>query len=321
MLYPLAVVWAGVACARRRFLSGRAEAATIPTLVVGNLHSGGSGKTPLVAAIAEHYRPRLPAIISRGYRGSKSKEGTRVFDDGFGPESFGDEPWMLFRALGLPVFIGARRARAIAQAAQAGAGLAVLDDGFQNFSFAHHTDIIALSADRPTSEYCLPLGDLREGFGALRAAHAVVLTGTTGAEPWREFLQSHFPHLRVFQAETRVEGIWGAEGRVENLGDLGWGAFCGIANAGRFGVAARQWVQAQFVEVFADHHRYTEEDIQSLLKLKNRSQVHHLLTTEKDWHKVAARFQEAQQSLFYLKVRYHLDASFWNFLDACLGAA
>jgi len=326
VLFPLALVWGYVTHWRRKLVAPRApERVRGKVIVVGNVHSGGSGKTPLVAAIAERFSDRQPVLVLRGYRGELSHAGARVQEGPGGPSRYGDEAWMLHRRTGQPVYIGRRRGEALAKAqAETGAQLFLLDDGFQNFSFRHAIDLVAVSTERAVEAYCLPLGDLREPLAALGTAAAVVLTGSptaTHRADWKAFLSREFPALPVFEATAEIEGIWGRGGAAASTGNLAWGAFAGIAHPERFAAAAKSAVDAHFVEVFADHHPYTAEDIQNLLRLRKRHGTHHFLTTEKDWHKAAPLFEEAQQELFYLRIRYVLPESFWYFLQSHLETA
>ncbi|MBY0369237.1 tetraacyldisaccharide 4'-kinase [bacterium] len=326
VLFPIAGMWAGIVGLRRRFLAPRApHRVQGKVVVVGNIHSGGSGKTPLLAAIAERFHALGPVIVSRGYRGALSKAGSRVQDHASGPALYGDEAWMLHRRTGCPVYIGAHRGKALERAqAETGSRLFLLDDGFQNFSFRHGIDLVAVSMDRPVAEYCLPLGDLREGLGALASATAVLLSGeatSTYREEWKSFVAKHFPELTVFEVLRETEGVWGREGRVEVAGNLGWGAFCGIANPGRFGRSLQQVLRPDFLETFADHHAYSERDIDELAALQKRRETHHLITTEKDWHKASPLFEARNQALFYLRIRYVFPESFWYFLETRLETA
>lgn len=297
------------------------------TIVVGNLHSGGSGKTPLVAAIAEHFAARQPVIVSRGYRAALSQRGAKVDRRApGGPAAFGDEPWMLAHRVSCPVYIGADRAAALARAeSETDGGLFVLDDAFQNLRFRHDTDLVAVQTDRRLSDaYCLPLGDLREPFSALAAAHAVVLIPGQDAESaseWRAFLQTQFPQLPRFEARLEVEGIFNHEGKATVGTSLQWGAFSGIARPQAFAASLATVLTPKFLESFPDHHAYEGRDIDRLFELKAKHDTHHFVTTEKDWHKARPLFAERAVELFYLRIGYVLSEDFWYFLKTRLETA
>ncbi|MCB0406013.1 MAG: tetraacyldisaccharide 4'-kinase, partial [Bdellovibrionales bacterium] len=106
---PLSLVWAFVARLRRRHAPAGAYRSSLRVLCVGNLHSGGSGKTPVVRAICEGLKGIRPAVLARGYRARLSRSGALVDKLVGGPAEFGDEPWMLAQVLDCPVYIGADR--------------------------------------------------------------------------------------------------------------------------------------------------------------------------------------------------------------------
>jgi tetraacyldisaccharide 4'-kinase len=284
-------------------------------ICVGNLHSGGSGKTPLVISIADHFSSMKPVVLSRGYR---SKGTGRVdLSVAEGPERFGDEPWMIARRLGCPVLVDANRQRALEMIERERIGeLVLLDDGFQHFRVEPTVSLVAISADRPPKDsYCLPLGDLREPLVALRSAAAVVLTSGSDRDfssEWRELLTATFPSVRLFRAIRR----WEAPG-PEGIGRLG--AFCGIAGAERFFVDAAAHVAPLVLQkAFADHHAYSDEDIRNLVDNGRQCGVTHWITTEKDHAKVAARFQARGQTPLVARIKYELPEDFWYFLRSFL---
>ncbi len=157
----------------------------IPVVLVGNITVGGTGKTPLVALLAEQFVQTgfRPAIISRGYGGRRGvgpavvSNGSRVL---LGPLEAGDEPWMLARMLpGVPVVVGADRVSAAALAVdQLSATVLVLDDAFQQRErFPSGFRVVTLNAADPFGNGALlPAGTLREPTASLGEAQTVVLT-------------------------------------------------------------------------------------------------------------------------------------------------
>ena len=153
---------------------------------VGNLHWGGSGKTPLVAAIAAHLRDRGTAvcILSRGY-GSQGRD-VRVVSAGegpiLGPLVAGDEPVLLAGELpGVAVVVGPDRHRDGVQALrrlEPAPDLFLLDDGFSHLRLHRDLDLVAFPAGDPFGGgRLLPSGRLREPLAAMARAHAAILTG------------------------------------------------------------------------------------------------------------------------------------------------
>ena len=152
---------------------------------VGNLVAGGSGKTPVVAAVAA-VLTRLghrPAILSRGYGRSSRSADVVIVTDGTGPlvsvDESGDEPHMLARdTAGVPIVVAADRARAGHAAIDRFDSTAlILDDGFQHLQLERTIDLLVLSS-ADFFEELLPSGRLREPLSAARAADAVLVYGT-----------------------------------------------------------------------------------------------------------------------------------------------
>lgn len=140
--------------------SDRVRPTVLPSLSVGNLTVGGTGKTPVAAWCARELRKRgaKPAIVLRGY---------------------GDDEWRVHSLLnpGVPVVVAKDRLMGVAKASESGANCVVLDDAFQHRRAGRSADIVLMSADRWTGECrLLPAGPFREPMSALRRATSVVIT-------------------------------------------------------------------------------------------------------------------------------------------------
>ena len=151
----------------------------IPVIVVGNLTAGGSGKTPLVLWIAEFLRAKgwRPGIVSRGYKGkSESPRAATIASD---PAEVGDEPVVLARRSGCPVWVGADRVQACAalRAQNAEVDVLVLDDGLQHYALRRDLEIAVVDARGFGNGGFLPAGPLREPPSRLRSVDAVVSHG------------------------------------------------------------------------------------------------------------------------------------------------
>jgi tetraacyldisaccharide 4'-kinase len=175
---------------RRRWYRERARRLPLPVICVGNLHWGGGGKTPLVAAVAGHLRQRGLAvcILSRGYGGHG--HGVRVVSRGDGPllapAEAGDEPVQLAGELpGVAVVVGADRHRAGMEALanlRPAPDLFLLDDGFSHLALHRDLDLLAFPAADPFGGGRLwPSGRLREPLAASARADAALLTGAPAA--------------------------------------------------------------------------------------------------------------------------------------------
>ena len=195
---PWQLLYGGAHRLRRRWYRDRAGRLPRPVVSVGNLHWGGGGKTPLVAALACHLRDRglQVCVLSRGYRRGRQGGGggSRVVSTGrgplLGPEEAGDEAVLLAAELpGVAVVVGADRRRAGLLALERLApppAVFVLDDGFSHLALARDVDLLAFPAGDPFGGgRLLPGGRLREPLAAAARASAVVLTGAPDGEAER----------------------------------------------------------------------------------------------------------------------------------------
>jgi tetraacyldisaccharide 4'-kinase len=250
---------------------------------VGNLSVGGSGKTPVVARVAEILRDDgLPvAILSRGYRGSFRGEalvvgdGSSVLADA---AMAGDEPVMLARALeGVVVAVGPRRDR-VGRAVEArfGPRVHVLDDGFQHLRLARDLDLVCV-APGDLSDVPLPAGRLREAPAALERADAILLADADGPPPLRLARQ-----VDAFQVSRRVLGFFdlGGEARPTPARPF---LLSGIARPERFEADVRAHAgSVAGSATFADHHRFTAGELREALDSARSAGADAVVTTAKD---------------------------------------
>ena len=184
LLKPLSMLFAKIAAKRRDdFVSGRlkSEKLPVPVVVVGNIHAGGTGKTPIVAALVSGLQEKgiKVGIISRGY-GRKSK-AVHVLNAASRAEDAGDEPLLLFRKTGAPTAVGSSRAEAgrALLAAHPDIRLIVADDGLQHYALQRDVEIAVFpAADTGRTDLdLLPNGSLREPLSRLDSVDAVVVSG------------------------------------------------------------------------------------------------------------------------------------------------
>jgi tetraacyldisaccharide 4'-kinase len=293
-LYGTAATW------RRRWYAhnpSRRRRLDRPVISVGNLNTGGSGKTPIVAYIAGLLAARgeRPAILSRGYGRTSPESGATVVSDGttvFAPlERAGDEPLMLARALSnVPVVVSANRYVAGCVAERTlGATVHVLDDGFQHLGLERDVDLL-VACSRDLSDQVLPAGRLREPLTAAASADALLVEGSSpaGIDEFKRALGVG----TAFHAERRLGGPrWlhsGAPATV-GAGDV-IVAVAGIARPDRFFAdleAAHLVPRAKLV--FRDHHPYTDADIERIARAARDTGATLVLTTEKDAVRLSAR--------------------------------
>jgi 3-deoxy-D-manno-octulosonic-acid transferase len=308
-LWPLARLWlAGGAVKRRRGKARQSHLAT-PVISVGGLTAGGAGKTPLVLWLAERLKERghRPAILTRGYRRRIAERHTVVAPGERAPAALtGDEAQMYVRAGIGPVGIGADRAgvgRLIEERFQPDVFL--LDDGFQHWRLARSVEIVALDGLDPFGGFeAIPLGRLREPLGALGRADAIVVTRTaagesiTAIEAWVRQYNAKAPLLRASVAARGWKDA--AAGRAASLPPR-VAAFCGLGNPDSFWRTLRELgISPAWRRAFADHHRYTREDLRQMTAEAQAAGAEALVTTEKDRANLGEDWQEAVAPLAVL---------------------
>jgi tetraacyldisaccharide 4'-kinase len=270
-LNPLSAMYGGVIGVRNALYDRkvlRSCALSGPVISVGNVSSGGSGKTPFVILLGELLNARgIPFdVLSRGY-GRKTRGVLRVNPGGL-PAEFGDEPLLIARRLQSPVVVGEDRYEAgrIAES-QFGPQIHLLDDGFQHRGLARDFDIVLVTPE-DRRDRLLPAGRLRESLQSLRRADAIVLA--SGAAP------------EAFPLADKI--VWRARrGIVAHNTPPRPVVFCGIARPQNFLLQLRAAGIDPVAEAFfRDHHAYTEKDVRELLQLRQRSEAGGFVTTEKD---------------------------------------
>jgi tetraacyldisaccharide 4'-kinase len=247
-----------------------------PVVSVGNLSAGGAGKTPFTMALARLLTARGAQVdvLSRGY-GRTAKDAARVRLDGEAAE-FGDEPLLMARATGLPVYVAAERYEAGVLAEHGseptdGLRVHLLDDGFQHRQLARDVDILLVNGE-DWRDALLPAGNLREPLHGAKRADVIVIPAEDAA----------------LERELRAWGwsgpVWRVRRTMETPSVAGpVFAFCGIARPGQFfsGLEAAGVVVAGR-RALRDHHRYTAGDVAALLGRARAAGAAALVTTEKD---------------------------------------
>ena len=326
---PLGAVYGRVAGLRRQWYARHPERRRtlgVPVVSVGNLVVGGSGKTPVTAALAQLLlnAGERPAILSRGYRRRTRAEEVVVVGDGAqvlaSVRESGDEPQMLARMLrGVPVVVCARRYRAGEIAvSRFGATVLLLDDGFQHLELARDVDLLIVSPG-DLDEQVLPAGSLRESLDAGRMADAVLVPAALDEA---QRVATAVGVGRAFGIEARYESV-----RAVTNGDLVGSrlspfakapgdrpdpesripepqaerviAVAGIARPQRFfdALPGLGWNVAERV-VFPDHHWFDDRDVARVESTAKAHGAEAVITTEKD----ATRLSEVTCTMPWLYV-------------------
>jgi tetraacyldisaccharide 4'-kinase len=253
-----------------------------PVISVGNLTTGGTGKTPVVAAVVQMlvHRGLKPGIASRGYRSvdAGGNDEKRVLD---------------LLCPGVPHVQNRDRVAAARELVASGADIIVLDDGFQHRRLKRDLDIVLIDATNPWGYgRQLPRGLLRESRRGLERARLVLVTRSdliSSAE--REHLLDEITRLTsaaIITSRFVPHGLRDQTGVIHS-GEAWKGrqvvAFCGIGNPAGFRATLERAglvLHSHSVTAFADHHHYTRSDFDSLIAEAQASSSSALICTLKD---------------------------------------
>ena len=248
-----------------------------PMISIGNLSTGGAGKTPFAIALARLLTEHGFAVdvLSRGY-GRDRAAAAHVDPHGSAAE-FGDEPLLIAREAGVPVYVARERyeagvlAEAESAQGEARPRIHILDDGFQHRQLHREVNILLLNRD-DWQDRLLPGGNLRERRGAAERADVIAIPEDEGG----------------LEEEIRAWGWKGPLWRLRRRMDVPRiegpvVAFCGIARPDQFftGLEAAGLRVAERI-AFRDHHHYVPGDVDRLLRVASAAGARALITTQKD---------------------------------------
>jgi len=269
------------------------------TISVGNITTGGTGKTPLVAFIANVLAERgeKVCIITRGY-GRKNPNERVLVSDGADIVTdaaiTGDEPLELARRLREKAVIVADADRVAAAKwtrEEFRITAFVLDDGFQHRRAKRDLDIVCVDAAMPFGNgKMLPAGTLREPLENLRRSDAIVLTRANLADDIKSVRRqiATLTTAPIFECRTRIDQIISLQDYLK--GDVTTGsstinrmfAFCGLGNPADFFQTAAERFDLCGTDAFRDHHAYSKSDIDEIEREAVAAGAEGLITTGKD---------------------------------------
>ena len=281
--------------------------ATVPVICIGNLTTGGTGKTPLAIAIGERLKARglRVAFLSRGY--GADVPGAMIVDATQDRAvDVGDEPLLL--AQYAMAVVSPDRPAGARLAVSRGAQVIVMDDGFQNPSLAKDLSFVVIDAAKGIGNGCVfPAGPLRENVeDGMARAHGVIVMGTGTAA---------YPDTKPVMRANLVP-VSGEAARINGRVVV---AFAGIGRPEKFYETATSCgAIVKATKDFPDHHVFTSDEIAELAYLA-KSHAAGLLTTEKDWLRLPPDFREQVDRL---KVAAQFDdesnTQLENFITQCL---
>jgi tetraacyldisaccharide 4'-kinase len=342
LLWPLTLPYGAAAHLRARaYRKGILKQQHLDGTVisVGNLTTGGTGKTPMVLWIAERLlaEQKNVGILTRGYRGEKiaptSKDNAVATAQqnaaAHALTTTSDEVRLLQSRLGdrLQFGVGANRYEQGRELAKRGVNWFVLDDGFQHLQLARDVDIVLIDATNPFSGgRLLPAGHLREPRSALARADIIVITRSAHA-PAIESAIRRDSAAPIFYARPKLDAIHSftegqAAGAVAAEVRPELFALCGIGNPSAFLDDLRTWgLNIVGHKFFPDHHRYTDNDDEEILQRASEAGASGLICTEKDVYNLRAAHKR-KLPMFYSSISMQIDDAddFWRTVLATAGS-
>ena len=290
ILFPLTILYWIIIQVRNLFYDlGVLRAVKIDCKVisVGNISSGGTGKTPTTIYLASllSEKGKKVGILSRGY--GRKTSGAIVASDGTGNieawETIGDEPFMMAQKLPeVPIVVDSNRVRGgNLLISKFGVDHIILDDGYQHRRLHRETDIVLIQEETKPGVFwsLLPTGFYREPLSSLKRSSAIILSKSNIVSPDTSFIDllSEF-NKPLFQSELRPDPETGM------LSDKKVMLLAGIGNPSAFNdLVTRSGIQILGQRFFGDHHKFTSSDMKEIKMMFEMSKADVVLTTEKDF--------------------------------------
>jgi len=265
----------------------------VPVVVVGNITVGGSGKTPIVIALANHFRQqgKQVGVVSRGYRGSH-QQGSLSVDQNTEAQLSGDEPLLIAIQSQVPVMVNADRAQAVKDLIiEHSVDLVISDDGLQHYAMGRQVEIAVVDGERRFGNgFFLPAGPLRESPSRLKTMDFVI---NNGAQHTGE-ITSILKPIKFANVATSEEQM------LDFFNDQTCHAVAGIGHPQRFFDTLTQLGIKVEAHAFADHHAFTQTDLAF-------DDDYPILMTAKDCVKCR---EFATDQMWYLQVEAELSDDF-----------
>jgi tetraacyldisaccharide 4'-kinase len=264
---PFAALFASVSALRRfawRVGLLSEQRLPVPVIVVGNVAAGGSGKTPVVIWLAHALQQRgwRPGVISRGYGGRAT--GPTAVKAQSDPAEVGDEPVLIKRRTGVPVWIGRDRPAVgcALLALHPDVNVIISDDGLQHYRLARDVEIVVLDERMLGNTLPLPAGPMRESLRRVRQAHLAILHGESSARTRRAIGKTRTVDMslvagRFYRLQDPAKQV-----DADALKPLMLKAVAGIGRPERFFQSLRALgLTPRDMRAFPDHHAFSERDL------------------------------------------------------------
>ncbi|MDM1092714.1 tetraacyldisaccharide 4'-kinase [Myroides odoratimimus] len=310
LLFPFAILYGGITSLRNYLYSInilKRTSFSTPTIVVGNLSVGGTGKTPMVEYIIRLLKDKYKiATLSRGYK--RKSEGFFLADEHTTMEQIGDEPFQYHHKFdNIAVAVDAKRVNGIENILKrrTDTQAIVLDDAFQHLAVKGGFNILLTTYDEPYyNDYMLPTGNLRESRRGAKRADIIIVTKcppTLSLTEQNEIVKKLNLKLGQLSFFTYIEFSKLAYSKADSISveDLKKEEFLMVA-----GIAKPQSFFDHLKDdkticlTFPDHHHFSSTDIELIL---NKAKENKIITTEKDYVRLNGLIPS--NKLYYLPIQ------------------
>jgi len=265
LLFPIALLIKLINLLKR--LTTKTNQCSIPVICVGNIYLGGTGKTPLCIEIFSILKDlnMNPAFIRKKY------------------DSFQDEV-NLQKQIG-PIYQNKKRVKAIREAIQNKKNVAVLDDGFQDFSIDKNLSIVCFNEKQWIGNgLVIPSGPLREDLSALKRANCVIINGEKNIDIETK-IRSKNEKIKIFYIKYKTKNI-------DKFKNKKVTAFAGIGNPENFFNLLKDNSINVVKEIkFPDHYNYSKKELKNLIN-ESKEDNTILITTEKDYLRIDENYKK-----------------------------
>jgi len=239
----------------------------IPIICVGNIYVGGTGKTPLASEIFKIIlnSGKNPAFVKKSYN--------YLYDE-----------IQMLRKVG-QTFTGKNRKKTINSLIASGYDVAILDDGYQDFSVKKDFSILCFNSKQLIGNgFIMPSGPLREGFESIKRADCIIINGDKNLE-FENKIKKIRKNIKIFYSKYKIKNL----DKFKNKKVL---AFAGIGNPSNFfDLLKENNISVKKTNSYPDHHNYSEKDYSYLIKQNEHDVL--LVTTEKDYSRLSEKMKQS----------------------------
>jgi len=276
ILYPLSLLYIFASLVIKIFKIQKKF--PIPILCVGNIYVGGTGKTPLSSEIFKIIKSseKNPAFVKKNYK--------YLYDE-----------IQILRKVG-KTFSTKKRVEAIDSLILSGHDVAILDDGFQDFSIKKDFSILCFNSKQLIGNgFIMPSGPLRESFQSIKRADCIVINGDKNLQ-FEDQIKKISKSIKIFYSKYKIKNL-------EELKNKKVKAFAGIGNPSNFfDLLKENNIDLKKTYSFPDHHNYSKKDYSYLIKEIENDII--LDTTEKDYSRIK---DEMKQNFFNVKINLEIE--------------